>query len=475
MIREWIRMHQIRNWRDKFHCKVYYVVCVCVCVCISYKKLLYNVGWRRSNRVRLLIGTISERMSAGELCWREIIHHLHRKWTKRNLATAEQPLVAGKVRRKCPHTHTEQKKNTGHKWKTLLFQGHFDINMKMPLTTAGTLRAWLLSALVVHGVVGGNPDAKRLYDDLLSNYNKLVRPVVNTSDVLKVCIKLKLSQLIDVVSWNNGRCLARAHSFINSHAFKLWIEIRRSIQSHVWANLRLRAHSLETNQFTHWFQSQNLKNQIMTTNLWVEQVGFLLIFSLSFWTQLKSISITIVNMYWNSCQMYITFALTNVKNYLTLCLLSIACLFSSGNPVVVWLQTAMGASWIWRRKNVTCSIGSYLASGYCKLHKKKRSPSHPNQIQVKSCNAYERKTLTNWMTTNPIGFLFCPLFVKLERRRWNQKYMWHDIKYIKLDRVQRRYAILQGFTNFSFARTKKKYIWKEHDFLSALVLHGCTL
>ncbi|XP_049842739.1 acetylcholine receptor subunit alpha-like isoform X1 [Schistocerca gregaria] len=80
--------------------------------------------------------------------------------------------------------------------------------------TAGeTLRAWLLSALVVHGAVAGNPDAKRLYDDLLSSYNKLVRPVVNTSDVLRVCIKLKLSQLIDV----------------------------------------------------------NLKNQIMTTNLWVEQ------------------------------------------------------------------------------------------------------------------------------------------------------------------------------------------------------------
>lgn len=46
----------------------------------------------------------------------------------------------------------------------------------------------------------GNPDAKRLYDDLLSNYNKLVRPVVNVTDVLTVMIKLKLSQLIDVVS-----------------------------------------------------------------------------------------------------------------------------------------------------------------------------------------------------------------------------------------------------------------------------------
>lgn len=46
----------------------------------------------------------------------------------------------------------------------------------------------------------GSPDAKRLYDDLLSNYNKLVRPVVNVTDVLTVRIKLKLSQLIDVVS-----------------------------------------------------------------------------------------------------------------------------------------------------------------------------------------------------------------------------------------------------------------------------------
>lgn len=65
----------------------------------------------------------------------------------------------------------------------------------------------------IGSVTAGNPDAKRLYDDLLSNYNKLVRPVVNVSDALMVKIKLKLSQLIDV----------------------------------------------------------NLKNQIMTTNLWVEQ------------------------------------------------------------------------------------------------------------------------------------------------------------------------------------------------------------
>lgn len=62
-----------------------------------------------------------------------------------------------------------------------------------------------------------NPDAKRLYDDLLSNYNRLIRPVVNNTEALTVWVGLKLSQLIEV----------------------------------------------------------NLKNQVMTTNLWVPQVNSL--------------------------------------------------------------------------------------------------------------------------------------------------------------------------------------------------------
>jgi hypothetical protein len=52
-------------------------------------------------------------------------------------------------------------------------------------------------------VIGGtvaNPEAKRLYDDLLSNYNRLIRPVGNNSDRLTVKMGLRLSQLIDVVS-----------------------------------------------------------------------------------------------------------------------------------------------------------------------------------------------------------------------------------------------------------------------------------
>uniref|UniRef100_A0A8D8G2Y5 Acetylcholine receptor subunit beta-like 2 n=1 Tax=Culex pipiens TaxID=7175 RepID=A0A8D8G2Y5_CULPI len=49
---------------------------------------------------------------------------------------------------------------------------------------------------VVH--IEANPDAKRLYDDLLSNYNRLIRPVVNNTETLTVWLGLKLSQLIEV-------------------------------------------------------------------------------------------------------------------------------------------------------------------------------------------------------------------------------------------------------------------------------------
>jgi len=57
--------------------------------------------------------------------------------------------------------------------------------------------ALLLS--VISGTVA-NPEAKRLYDDLLSNYNRLIRPVGNNSDRLTVKMGLRLSQLIEVVS-----------------------------------------------------------------------------------------------------------------------------------------------------------------------------------------------------------------------------------------------------------------------------------
>lgn len=61
--------------------------------------------------------------------------------------------------------------------------------------------AFVVGVLCVWGRLSvANPEAKRLYDDLLSNYNRLIRPVGNNSDRLTVKMGLRLSQLIDVVS-----------------------------------------------------------------------------------------------------------------------------------------------------------------------------------------------------------------------------------------------------------------------------------
>ncbi|XP_011865803.1 PREDICTED: acetylcholine receptor subunit beta-like 2 isoform X2 [Vollenhovia emeryi] len=86
------------------------------------------------------------------------------------------------------------------------------------------MRTTVLTVLLnVFGIAYGNriffeanPDTKRLYDDLLSNYNRLIRPVINNTETLTVWLGLKLSQLIEM----------------------------------------------------------NLKNQVMTTNVWVEQKWF---------------------------------------------------------------------------------------------------------------------------------------------------------------------------------------------------------
>ncbi|KAG8199966.1 hypothetical protein JTE90_006211 [Oedothorax gibbosus] len=71
---------------------------------------------------------------------------------------------------------------------------------------------WVLFCILL-GVCKAHPAAKRLHDDLLSDYNRLIRPVGNHSHKVTVHLGLKLSQLIDI----------------------------------------------------------NLKHQVMTTNVWVEQ------------------------------------------------------------------------------------------------------------------------------------------------------------------------------------------------------------
>ena len=60
----------------------------------------------------------------------------------------------------------------------------------------------MLLSLLVASVLA-DQDAKRLYEDLLTDYNRLIRPVGNNSDRLTVKLGLKLSQLIDVVRLNS--------------------------------------------------------------------------------------------------------------------------------------------------------------------------------------------------------------------------------------------------------------------------------
>jgi len=65
-------------------------------------------------------------------------------------------------------------------------------------------RMCIMVLLVLLGCIAtpsqANPDAKRLYDDLLSNYNRLIRPVSNNTQTVLVKLGLRLSQLIELVS-----------------------------------------------------------------------------------------------------------------------------------------------------------------------------------------------------------------------------------------------------------------------------------
>jgi hypothetical protein len=58
----------------------------------------------------------------------------------------------------------------------------------------------ILSCILIKGQGLASEDAKRLLDDILSNYNNLVRPVEKPSDHIKVYLGLKLSQIADIVS-----------------------------------------------------------------------------------------------------------------------------------------------------------------------------------------------------------------------------------------------------------------------------------
>ena len=69
-----------------------------------------------------------------------------------------------------------------------------------PLKMDATVIFILSMTICIPLTVTANTDAKRLYDDLMSSYNSLIRPVGNVSDRLTVKMGVKLSQLVDVVS-----------------------------------------------------------------------------------------------------------------------------------------------------------------------------------------------------------------------------------------------------------------------------------
>ena len=65
----------------------------------------------------------------------------------------------------------------------------------------GLIPLGVIATFILGGYLSeANPDAKRLYDDLLSSYNRLIRPVSNNTDTITVWMRLRLSQLIDLVS-----------------------------------------------------------------------------------------------------------------------------------------------------------------------------------------------------------------------------------------------------------------------------------
>uniref|UniRef100_A0A914VQF1 Uncharacterized protein n=2 Tax=Plectus sambesii TaxID=2011161 RepID=A0A914VQF1_9BILA len=60
------------------------------------------------------------------------------------------------------------------------------------------LALWLLYVSALAAFVSGNENAKRLYDDLMINYNKLRRPAKSPHEPVTIKLRLRLSQIIDV-------------------------------------------------------------------------------------------------------------------------------------------------------------------------------------------------------------------------------------------------------------------------------------
>ena len=59
----------------------------------------------------------------------------------------------------------------------------------------------LIVMLITLACTRANEDAKRLYDDLMVNYNRHRRPAAAPNEPVTIRLRLRLSQIIDVVRY----------------------------------------------------------------------------------------------------------------------------------------------------------------------------------------------------------------------------------------------------------------------------------
>ena len=71
----------------------------------------------------------------------------------------------------------------------------------------------IFSLLLYLPEANGNQDAKRLYEDLFTHYNLLVRPVENSSDFLTVKLSLKLAKIVELVCFPEDSSLFEFSKF----------------------------------------------------------------------------------------------------------------------------------------------------------------------------------------------------------------------------------------------------------------------
>ncbi len=114
---------------------------------------------------------------------------------------------------------------------------------------------------------------ERLLQSLFSNYNKLSRPIANISDVVLVHFGLSIAQLIDVVSL---RCPpAQQHPNFTHKKVNDAVLFFKNVQSMLTVELSTSRITLFCVDVLYCFIIyQDEKNQMMTTNVWVKQVGF---------------------------------------------------------------------------------------------------------------------------------------------------------------------------------------------------------